>query len=160
MRVARYSHTSHDAVERQSCFSDSLSNVLMFSTELADALSRILFAPQSSSLSCAFASTSAKPGLPAKLQATTRSQFGVFARATMKQPPAGKLPPTVDACRYLGALIVGALQGAGKEELLGEYYAPLEGYWEDNPLSPKSTKWPPVLSNAAILQKFEAEAMS
>ncbi len=43
----------------------------------------------------------------------------------------------VDACRYLGALIVGALQGAGKEELLGERYAPLEGYWEDNPLSPE-----------------------
>jgi len=38
---------------------------------------------------------------------------------------------------YLGTLIVGALQGAGKEELLGERYAPLEGYWEDNPLSPE-----------------------
>lgn len=34
----------------------------------------------------------------------------------------------VDACRYLGALIVGALRGASNEELLGERYSPVPGY--------------------------------
>ena len=46
-------------------------------------------------------------------------------------------PVTVDACRYLGALIVGAVNGVGKEELLSERYTPISGYWEENPLSPE-----------------------
>jgi ADP-ribosyl-[dinitrogen reductase] hydrolase len=41
----------------------------------------------------------------------------------------------VDACRYLGALIWGAVNGASKEELLSERYAPSPGYWEENPLA-------------------------
>ena len=43
-------------------------------------------------------------------------------------------PTTVDACRYLAALIVGAVNGAGKEELLSERYAPVAGYWDTRPL--------------------------
>ena len=34
----------------------------------------------------------------------------------------------VDACRYLGGLIVGALRGASKAELLADHYSPLAGY--------------------------------
>ncbi len=41
----------------------------------------------------------------------------------------------VDACRYLGALLLGALRGAGKEELLSERFSPDEGYWEKHPLA-------------------------
>jgi ADP-ribosyl-[dinitrogen reductase] hydrolase len=42
---------------------------------------------------------------------------------------------TVDACRYLGALIVGALNGADKEELLSEHHSPVgPGYWKEHPL--------------------------
>ncbi len=41
----------------------------------------------------------------------------------------------VDACRYLGALIVGAVNGASKEELLSERYCPVEGYWLRYPLA-------------------------
>jgi ADP-ribosylglycohydrolase/protein-tyrosine phosphatase len=41
----------------------------------------------------------------------------------------------VDACRYLGALIVGAINGASKEDLLSENYCPVSGYWEKQPLS-------------------------
>ncbi|MFA5613947.1 MAG: ADP-ribosylglycohydrolase family protein [Methanoculleus sp.] len=44
------------------------------------------------------------------------------------------LPVVVDACRYLGALIAGALSGAPKEELLRERYTPVAGYWQDHPL--------------------------
>ena len=40
----------------------------------------------------------------------------------------------VDACRYLGALIVGAVNGVTHEELLSERYSPIPGYWEENPL--------------------------
>lgn len=40
----------------------------------------------------------------------------------------------VDACRYLGALLVGAVNGVSREELLSECYSPISGYWEKNPL--------------------------
>jgi ADP-ribosylglycohydrolase len=40
----------------------------------------------------------------------------------------------VDGCRYLGALIVGAVNGASKEELLSERYCPIPGYWQAHPL--------------------------
>lgn len=45
-------------------------------------------------------------------------------------------PVAVDACRYLGALIVGALRGASREELLSPRYAPVPGYWDSHPLDP------------------------
>ncbi len=40
----------------------------------------------------------------------------------------------IDACRYLGALIVGTIHGVTREELLSERYSPIPGYWEENPL--------------------------
>ncbi len=43
----------------------------------------------------------------------------------------------VDTCRYLGALIVGALKGATKDELLQPLYSPISGYWEQHPLVPE-----------------------
>lgn len=42
----------------------------------------------------------------------------------------------VDACRYMGALMVGALSGASKDELLDERFSPLPGYWAEHPLCP------------------------
>lgn len=44
---------------------------------------------------------------------------------------------SVDACRYLGALIVGAIQGATKQELLNGFFVPKglpADYWTQNPL--------------------------
>ena len=43
----------------------------------------------------------------------------------------------VDACRYMAAIIVGALNGATKEELLSANYCPESGYWDLNPLCPE-----------------------
>ena len=43
----------------------------------------------------------------------------------------------VDACRYFSGLIVGALNGVGKQTLLSHSYSPLEGYWENSPLAVK-----------------------
>jgi ADP-ribosyl-[dinitrogen reductase] hydrolase len=40
----------------------------------------------------------------------------------------------IDACRYFGALLVGAVNGVGKDELLSERYSPVPGYWEEHPL--------------------------
>ncbi|MFX1475181.1 MAG: ADP-ribosylglycohydrolase family protein [Promethearchaeota archaeon] len=42
----------------------------------------------------------------------------------------------VDACRYFGALLTGALNGVSKQLLLAEHYGP-PGYWEANPLVPE-----------------------
>ena len=42
----------------------------------------------------------------------------------------------VDACRYLGALLVGAVAGVPKDELLAPRYAPVDGLWESEPLHP------------------------
>ena len=46
------------------------------------------------------------------------------------------LPECVDACRYLGALLVGAVCGASKDTLLAPRYAPVPGLWEAAPLHP------------------------
>jgi ADP-ribosyl-[dinitrogen reductase] hydrolase len=40
----------------------------------------------------------------------------------------------VDACRYYTALMVAALNGAGKDELLSEHYAPAGWDWGEAPL--------------------------
>jgi ADP-ribosylglycohydrolase len=40
----------------------------------------------------------------------------------------------VDACRYFGGLIVGAVLGVSKEELLSDRYAPVPEYWRKNKL--------------------------
>ena len=46
-------------------------------------------------------------------------------------------PLTLDALRYLAALIAGALSGADKASLLAPMYAPLPGYWEAVALKPR-----------------------
>jgi ADP-ribosyl-[dinitrogen reductase] hydrolase len=43
----------------------------------------------------------------------------------------------VDACRYLGGLIVGAVQGRSKDELLSAGFSPVPGLWDREPLAPK-----------------------
>lgn len=42
----------------------------------------------------------------------------------------------IDACRYLAALITGALRGASKDKLLSGPYEPEAGYWAAHPLHP------------------------
>jgi ADP-ribosyl-[dinitrogen reductase] hydrolase len=44
-------------------------------------------------------------------------------------------PHTIDACRYYGGLIAGAIRGASKDELLSKRYAPVPGYWDAHPLT-------------------------
>ncbi|MGE0023566.1 MAG: ADP-ribosylglycohydrolase family protein [Hyphomicrobium sp.] len=46
-------------------------------------------------------------------------------------------PEAVDACRYLAALLIGAVNGASKDELLADHFDPVPGLWRERPLSPK-----------------------
>ena len=46
-------------------------------------------------------------------------------------------PAAIDACRYFGALIVGALSGEVKDIILSDHYCPAAGYWAGNPLIPE-----------------------
>jgi len=72
----------------------------------------------------------------------------------------------VDACRYLGALVVGAVLGTGKNELLSEGYSPVPGYWERRPLvseikevatgSFKTRNPPHIRGTAYVVQPLEA----
>src|SRR4051794_27400034 len=42
----------------------------------------------------------------------------------------------VDACRYYCGLIVGALRGSSKEQLVSTMFTPVDGLWERRPLAP------------------------
>ena len=43
----------------------------------------------------------------------------------------------VDACRYMGGLIVGALSGTPRETLLSPRWSPVPGLWDEEPLAPR-----------------------
>jgi len=43
----------------------------------------------------------------------------------------------VDACRYFAGLLVGALEGRSKGELLAPRFSPVDGYWETHQLHPE-----------------------
>jgi ADP-ribosylglycohydrolase len=43
-------------------------------------------------------------------------------------------PACLDACRYLAALLIGALSGSSKEEILSSRYTPVPGFWDRRPL--------------------------
>lgn len=72
----------------------------------------------------------------------------------------------VDGCRYFGALIVGAVNGAFKEELLSALYCPVPGYWEANPLAPeidevargsfKRRNTPEIVGSGYVVKSLEA----
>jgi ADP-ribosylglycohydrolase len=46
-------------------------------------------------------------------------------------------PQAVDACRYFAGLLVGALQGRPKEELLSSRFSPVEGPFREDDLDPR-----------------------
>lgn len=73
---------------------------------------------------------------------------------------------TVDACRYYGGLIVGAITGIEKEKLLSERYSPVNEKWPRGALSPKieivaegsfKTRQPPEIRGTGyVVQSLEA----
>lgn len=72
----------------------------------------------------------------------------------------------LDACRYFGGLIVGAVQGASKEELLSSQYTPVDGLWSHMPLcaeifdiasgSFKRKEPPDIVGSGYVVKSLEA----
>jgi len=63
------------------------------------------------------------------------SRTAVTRAAEMSRTTHGALE-AVDACRYYCGLIVGALNGVPKDELLAPLFSPVPGLWEEAPLTP------------------------
>jgi len=72
----------------------------------------------------------------------------------------------VDACRYFAGLIVGALQGRPKEELLSTGFCPVTGGWAATPLAPaisliasgsfKAKQPPEIKGGGYVVETLEA----
>jgi ADP-ribosylglycohydrolase len=60
-----------------------------------------------------------------------------IARAADSSRSTHGVREAVDACRYLAALLIGAVHGAAKDELLASRYTPVEGLWKRDPLAPR-----------------------
>ena len=77
-------------------------------------------------------------------------------------------PTTIDACRYFAGLLLGALEGRSKEELLSSFFypAPDEQYWKCHPLSPeiaeiangsfKQKQPPAIIGSGFVVRSLEA----
>ena len=71
---------------------------------------------------------------PVPLFYHTRPQLAVEYSGLSSKTTHGALA-AIDSCRYLGALIVGALKGVKREALLTGRYEPAAGMWSRNPLT-------------------------
>ena len=77
-------------------------------------------------------------------------------------------PTAIDACRYFAGLLLGALEGRSKEELLSSFFypAPDEKYWKRHPLSPeiaeiaggsfKQKQPPAIIGSGFVVRSLEA----
>jgi ADP-ribosyl-[dinitrogen reductase] hydrolase len=73
---------------------------------------------------------------------------------------------TMDACRYMAGLIVGALSGTPRETLLSARWSPVPGLWDEEPLAPRIdqvaagsflTKEPPEIRGSGyVVESLEA----
>jgi len=72
----------------------------------------------------------------------------------------------LDACRYFGGILVGALRGVKKETLLSDHYSPVAGLWNDASLCPeideiargsfKVRKPPEIVGSGYVVRSLEA----
>ena len=75
-------------------------------------------------------------------------------------------PAAVDACRYFGGLLVGALDGLDKQALLAERFSPIPDLWAEAPLHPeidavaagsfKSKNPPDIAGSGYVVRTLEA----
>jgi ADP-ribosylglycohydrolase len=73
---------------------------------------------------------------------------------------------SVDACRYLAGLIVGAVQGRPKDELLSPMFTPVPGLWDREPLVPviaeiaggsfRAKSPPEIVGSGYVVKSLEA----
>jgi ADP-ribosyl-[dinitrogen reductase] hydrolase len=75
-------------------------------------------------------------------------------------------PTTIDACRYFPGLLLGALEGRSKEELLSSFFypGPDQQCWKRYPLSPEiaeiangsfKQKQPPARKSRRVVRLFD-----
>jgi ADP-ribosylglycohydrolase len=88
----------------------------------------------------------AGPHDPARADREPLSRAGIAAAWALEDPeraielaaeaarPTHQAPVALDACRYFAALVIGALQGVPKEELLAPDFTPVPGLWARKPL--------------------------
>ena len=73
---------------------------------------------------------------------------------------------TIDACKYFGGLIWGALNEVSKEELLSANYSPVNGYWDEHEMesdlslvslgSFKEKNPPEIIGSGYVVESLEA----
>jgi ADP-ribosylglycohydrolase len=73
---------------------------------------------------------------PAPLAFASNPERAVFFAERSSQTTHGT-HECLDACRYFGGLLVGAVQGRDKTELLSPMFSPVPGQWEALPLAEK-----------------------
>ena len=76
------------------------------------------------------------------------------------------LQVTIDACKYFGGLIWGALNEVSKEELLSANYSPINGYWDEHEMksdlslvslgSFKEKNPPEIIGSGYVVESLEA----
>ena len=83
---------------------------------------------------------------PARAEREPLVRAGIAAAWAMEDPeaaiqlagevarPTHQAPVALDACRYFAGLVVGALQGVPRTQLLAPNYSPVEGLWKRRPL--------------------------
>jgi ADP-ribosylglycohydrolase len=59
-----------------------------------------------------------------------------IARAADSSETTHRAPEAVDACRYMAALLVGAVEGRSQDDLLRPAFEPVGGLWDARPLAP------------------------
>ena len=87
-------------------------------------------------------------------------------RAALSSRTTHAAPQAVDACRYFGGLLVGALNGVDKQTLLAPGYCPVDGLWEREPLdetiaeiasgSFASREPPEIVGSSYVVKTLEA----
>jgi ADP-ribosyl-[dinitrogen reductase] hydrolase len=75
-------------------------------------------------------------------------------------------PEAIDACRYFGALLVGAIEGLARDVLLSDCFEPVVGAWDERPLAPnvagvakgsfKRREPPEIRGTGYVVQSLEA----
>jgi len=102
---------------------------------------------------------------PVPLYFASEPEKAVFYSAESSRTTHGAIT-CLDACRYFGGLIVGALKGASRDELLSSRYEPVKGLWERNPLcseideiacgSFKQKEPPQIVGSGYVVKSLEA----
>ena len=60
---------------------------------------------------------------------------GAIAKAGLNSKTTHAHPEAIDGCRYLAALIVGALERRPNDQILSERFTPVSGLWDGSPVA-------------------------